>query len=74
MATANEPSAAKPPIKVSVLKEGPLFKRQRGQTHDTRKLKFHQQRYISLTQDFLFYHKTLGPDHKVNRRIPLYSS
>lgn len=46
-----------PHIKVSVLKEGNLLKRQRGRSSgvDLRKLKW-QQRYISLTPDYLYYY------------------
>lgn len=48
---------------VPLLKQGYLFKRQRGQSSraDLRGLKF-QHRYISLTQDFLYYYV----DKKVN--------
>lgn len=44
-------------IKVSVLKEGNLLKRQRGRSSgaDLRRLKW-QQRYISLTPDYLYYY------------------
>ena len=44
--------------KVEILKEGYLFKRQRGHSSkaDLTKLKF-QQRYICLTQDSLHYYR-----------------
>ena len=43
--------------KVPLMKRGYLLKRQRGQSSgaDLRGLKF-QQRYICLTQDFLYYY------------------
>ena len=68
MATASVPSVPLGTLsKVSVLREGPLFKRQRGQNHaDLKKLKF-QQRYISLTQDRLEYHR-IDPGQRVNTR------
>ena len=67
MATASVPSVPRNLSKVSILKEGPLLKRQRGQSYqaDMRKLKF-QQRYISLIQDRLYYYRSIDPGQRVN--------
>ena len=67
MATASVPSVPSTLSKVSILKEGPLLKRQRGQSYqaDMRKLKF-QQRYISLIQDRLYYYRSIDPGQRVN--------
>ena len=57
MATSGQINVQLPKVPLTLMKEGYLLKRQRGQSSraDLRGLKF-QQRYICLTQDFLYYY------------------
>ena len=71
MATPSETSQVSSPTlpNIPVMKEGYLFKRQRGKSSnaDLRTLKF-QQRYVCLTQDALHYYV----DEKVDQKIKEY--